>query len=128
VRRLSVVVCLLLAGSSRFAASASAADREDKPFETLSILFPFYNDAFGFAAGYVYGRYLRPFYRSQGIDGRHISSTINTNGVDLGLTWDNRDFPVSPAHGQSVSVGLSRDFGAFNSSNSWTVWQTEVDQ
>jgi hypothetical protein len=25
-------------------------------------------------------------------------------------------------------VGLSRDFGAFNSSDSWTVWQAEVDR
>jgi hypothetical protein len=27
-----------------------------------------------------------------------------------------------------VTLGLSRDFGAFNSSSSWTFWQAEVDQ
>jgi outer membrane protein assembly factor BamA len=70
----------------------------------------------------------RLFYRSQEITGDDVSSTISTNGVDLGLTWDNRDFPPNPARGQSVTLGLSRDFGAFNSSSSWTVRQAEVDQ
>lgn len=70
----------------------------------------------------------RPFFRSQQIDGDDISTTVSTNGIDLGLTWDNRDFLTNPARGQSVSLLLSRDFGAFNSSDSWTVWQVEVDQ
>jgi hypothetical protein len=39
----------------------------------------------------------RPFYRSQQIDGNDISTTISTNGIDLGLTWDNRDFLTNPA-------------------------------
>ena len=71
---------------------------------------------------------LRPFYRSQEIDGDDLSTTISTNGVDLGLTWDNRDFPPNPARGQSVTLGVSRDFGLFDSSDSWTVLQGEVDQ
>ncbi len=71
---------------------------------------------------------VRPFYRSQEIDGDDVSRTVSTNGTDLGLTWDNRDFPVNPSRGQSVALGLSRDFGAFNSSDSWTVMQAEVDQ
>ena len=70
----------------------------------------------------------RPFYRSQQSDGDDISTTISTNGIDLGLTWDNRDFPTNPARGQSVSLAWSRDFGAFNSSEAWTVLQAEVDQ
>jgi hypothetical protein len=68
----------------------------------------------------------RPFYRSQEIDGDDLS--ISTNGVDLGLTWDNRDFPANPARGQSVTLGVSRDFGLLDSSGSWTVLQAEVDQ
>lgn len=39
---------------------------------------------------------LRPFYRAQEIDGDDLSTTISTNGVDLGLDWDNRDFPPNP--------------------------------
>jgi hypothetical protein len=68
---------------------------------------------------------LRPFYRSQEIDGDDLSTTISTNGVDFGLDWDNRDFPPNPARGQSVSLGVSRDFGLFDSSGSWTVVQGE---
>jgi hypothetical protein len=71
---------------------------------------------------------LRPFYRSQNIDGDHLSSTISTKGLDVGLTWDNRDFPTNPARGQSVTLALSRDFGLLDSSDSWTVLQGEVDQ
>ena len=71
---------------------------------------------------------LRPFYRSQEIDGDDLSTTISTNGVDLGLRWDNRDFPFNPARGQSVTLGVSRDFGLFDSSDPWTVLQGEVDQ
>jgi hypothetical protein len=71
---------------------------------------------------------VRPFYRSQQIDGDDVSATVSTNGIDFGLTWDNRDFPTNPARGQSVSLALSRDFGAFNSSDTWTVWHAEVDQ
>ena len=70
----------------------------------------------------------RPFYRSQQIDGDDVSTTTSTNGIDVGLTWDNRDFPTNPARGQSVTLALSRDFGALNSSDSWTVWQAEIDQ
>jgi hypothetical protein len=70
----------------------------------------------------------RPFFRSQQIDGDDISTTVSTNGIDVGLAWDNRDFPINPARGQGVSLMLSQDFGAFNSSDSWTVWQVEVDQ
>ena len=71
---------------------------------------------------------LRPFYRSQEIDGDDVSTTVSTNGVEFGLTWDNRDFRPNPARGQSVALGVSRDFGLFDSSDSWTVLQGEVDQ
>jgi hypothetical protein len=71
---------------------------------------------------------LRPFYRSQEIDGDDVSTTVSTNGIDFGLTWDNRDFPTNPARGQSVTLGISRDFGLLDSSGSWTVLQAEVDQ
>ena len=70
----------------------------------------------------------RPFYRSQEIDGDDVQTTINTNGLDLGLTWDNRDFPHNPARGQSIRLAFSQDFGWFNSSGPWTVWQAEADQ
>lgn len=71
---------------------------------------------------------LRPFYRSQQIDGDYISSTNRTNGIDLSLFWDNRDFPVNPAAGNSLRVRFSRDFGILGSSSSWSNVEGEADQ
>ena len=50
---LRAIVCLFLLLQSCAPATVSADTRED--FETLAVPFPFYNEAFGFAAGYVSG-------------------------------------------------------------------------
>ena len=71
---------------------------------------------------------LRPFYRAQKIAGDDMSFTQKTNGVDLSLLWDNRDFPVNPSRGNSLQFKGSRDFGAFDSSNSWTSYSAEMDK
>ena len=70
----------------------------------------------------------RPFYRNQQIDGDDGDEKSVTNGVDLNVYWDNRDFFVNPSTGHSLKLGLSRDFGLFDSSNSWTFLQAEFDQ
>jgi len=71
---------------------------------------------------------LRPFYRRQEIDGDDINEDILTNGLDLALFWDNRDFFANPTQGHALDVKVSRDFGQFDSSNSWTVLQGELDK
>ena len=70
----------------------------------------------------------RPFYRSQEIDGDDFFGELETNGIDVSFYWDNRDFIPSPERGQSLLLEFSRDFGWFNSSNSWTALQGEYDQ
>jgi len=70
---------------------------------------------------------LRPFYRSLRISGDQGSAHIATNGVDLIAFWDNRDYPASASRGNSVSLQVSRDFGALNSSGSWTNVSGEYD-
>ena len=70
---------------------------------------------------------LRPFYRSQEVDGDHADEKLRTNGVDLAYFWDNRDFPNNPSRGNALRLELSRDFGVLNSSESWTVVQAEFD-
>lgn len=42
------------------------------------------------------------------------------NGIRFGLLYDNSDFPLNPTRGNITSVTLSRDFGWFASSNTWT--------
>jgi outer membrane protein assembly factor BamA len=69
-----------------------------------------------------------PFFRSISITGDDIADTkIKTNGVDLFLDWDNRDYPTNPSKGLGLRLGISRDFGALESSKSWTASQAELD-
>ena len=70
---------------------------------------------------------LRPFYRSQEIDGDDVDTTVKTNGLDLSLFWDNRDFAANPSKGFGLRGKVSRDFGWFNSSDSWTNLEGELD-
>ena len=70
---------------------------------------------------------LRPFYRSQEIDGDDIDTTVKTNGLDFSLFLDNRDFAANPSKGFGLRGKVSRDFGWFNSSDSWTNMEGELD-
>jgi len=70
---------------------------------------------------------MRPFYRSQQIDGDNVDETVKTNGLDFSVFWDNRDFYANPSRGFGLRGKLSRDFGWLNSTNSWTNVEGEVD-
>jgi hypothetical protein len=70
---------------------------------------------------------MRPFYRSQEIDGDDVDETVKTNGIDFSLFWDNRDFDANPSKGIGFRGKVSRDFGWFNSSGSWTNVEGELD-
>jgi len=70
---------------------------------------------------------MRPFYRSQEIDGDDVDETVKTNGLDLSLFWDNRDFDANPSKGFGFRGKMSRDFGWLNSSDSWTNLEGELD-
>jgi len=71
---------------------------------------------------------LRPFYRWQQIDSDDLNDNFRTNGLDLGLFWDDRDFAPNPSKGHGLQLKVSRDFGLADSDNSWTVLQGELDQ
>ena len=70
---------------------------------------------------------LRPFYRSQQLDGDDVDETIKTNGLDFSVFWDNRDFYANPSKGFGLRGKVSRDFDWFDSSNSWTNLEGELD-
>lgn len=70
---------------------------------------------------------LRPFYRSQSIDGDDVDVDVKTNGLDFSVFWDNRDFYANPSRGFGLRGELSRDFGWFDSSDSWTNVEGEID-
>jgi hypothetical protein len=77
----------------------------------------------------------RPFYqrRTVEVDSDNIDlfppqagfedgdeAEFQTNGVTLGVEYDNRDFASNPSRGSLTRVNVSRDFGALDSFNSWT--------
>jgi hypothetical protein len=43
-----------------------------------------------------------------------------TNGLDFWLEYDNTDFTRNPSYGSRQQIMVSRDFGWFDSTNSWT--------
>jgi hypothetical protein len=70
---------------------------------------------------------LRPFYRSQQINGDDVDEDIKTNGLDFSVFLDNRDFYANPSKGFGLRGKVSRDFDWFDSSNSWTNVEGELD-
>ena len=45
---------------------------------------------------------------------------VSTNGIEVGIEYDNRDFTPNPTQGSLSQFRVTRDFGWFDSSNSWT--------
>ena len=83
---------------------------------------------------------LKPFYqlRSMVVDDQNIDQFPPffpvqngdevdgiSNGLKTFLEYDNRDFSVNPQQGSYQRLEVARDFGLFNSSNSWTSVEAE---
>jgi outer membrane protein assembly factor BamA len=45
---------------------------------------------------------------------------VSTNGLTLGIEYDNRDFANNPSLGSLTKFKITRDFGVLDSFNSWT--------
>ena len=71
---------------------------------------------------------VRPFYLSQTLRSSGHAESQRTNGVDVTLNWDNRDYFTNPSVGQSLTLRWSRDFAWFDSTSAWTVVSGELDQ
>lgn len=51
-----------------------------------------------------------------------------TNGLEFWLEYDNTDFPRNPSRGSRQLLKFTRDFGWFDSSNSWTNIQADLSK
>ncbi|WP_027183722.1 BamA/TamA family outer membrane protein [Desulfovibrio inopinatus] len=71
---------------------------------------------------------LKPFYRARTFELPKGVTTNNTNGLEVALVYDNTDFKPSPSTGSLQRFALSRDFGLFDSSGSWTAIEGEVNR
>ena len=80
-----------------------------------------------FESGLTYVE-MQPFYRLQQVDSDDVREDVKTNGLEVSLFHDNRDFRFNPSKGSALRLRLTRDFGLFDSSDSWTVVDTEIDK
>lgn len=70
-----------------------------------------------------------PFYRYLEISGSDIDDyETKTNGLELALYWDNRDFPANPTMGNSLLLKMTNDFGWLDSTESWLATELEFDK
>ncbi len=87
--------------------------------------------------------YARPFYqrRTLEVDAENIGSIppqtglvegeevdVSTNGLELGIEYDNRDFSPNPSQGSRIQLRVARDFGWLESYNSWTSLEFSVSK
>lgn len=70
---------------------------------------------------------LMPFFRSQNVENDLVDIEQATNGMELGLFYDNRDIGSNPSRGESVRLRVARDWGEFDSTDSWTSLGAEGD-
>jgi len=77
-----------------------------------------------FVSGRTYFE-MKPFYRLQQVDSDDVQEDVKTNGLELSLFRDNRDFKLNPSKGSALRLKFNRDFGWFDSSDSWTVVDAE---
>ena len=80
-----------------------------------------------FTSGLTYLE-VKPFYRWQEVDSDEVRKNVRTNGIELSLFRDNRDFKLNPSTGSALRLKFNRDFGWLDSSNSWTVVDGEFDK
>jgi outer membrane protein assembly factor BamA len=63
-----------------------------------------------------------------GVDVIEEEVVASTNGLSLWFEYDNTNFPRNPSKGSRQIVKISRDFGWFDSSNTWTNVQISLSK
>jgi outer membrane protein assembly factor BamA len=71
---------------------------------------------------------IKPFYRYRSFDFEDKEAAGNTNGIELGIVHDNRDFPQNPSKGGVQRLYIAGDFGWFDSFSSWSVIKGSVSK
>ena len=71
---------------------------------------------------------LTPFLEDLSLETPIADFHRDENGLRFGLVYDNTDFPLNPSCGNISRVTISRDFGLFSSSDTWTNLSSEYAQ
>ncbi|MGV6826452.1 MAG: BamA/TamA family outer membrane protein [bacterium] len=72
----------------------------------------------------------RYFYRYRDLQEFEDSDELaaRTNGLEFWIDYENTDFAANPSYGSRQTLTLTRDFGWFDSSNSWTNLEFEASK
>ena len=71
---------------------------------------------------------ITPRWEYQALESAPADLHSDTNGLEFGVIYDNSDFPLNPSRGNVAQLQVKRDFGLFNSSDSWTNISGEFTQ
>lgn len=63
-------------------------------------------------------------YQTYQLDPGDQERTIHP--IQLGITYDNTDFPTNPSFGSRQFIGVTHDFGWLESDETWTFWEVGV--
>ena len=71
---------------------------------------------------------VKAFFHYRDLDnvGQPDVLSVNSNGLEFKLDYNNTDFLRNPSSGSRQQLKLTRDFGWFNSSTSWTNIEVEL--
>ncbi|ROS01981.1 surface antigen-like protein [Sinobacterium caligoides] len=71
---------------------------------------------------------LRQFNRYQSYEQESGKIDGAVHGVELGLLYDNTDFPLNPSKGSRQYIAISRDYGWLESDHSWSFVELEASK
>jgi hypothetical protein len=63
-------------------------------------------------------------YQTYQVEPLDLERTIHP--IQLGITYDNTDFPTNPTFGSRQFIGVTSDFGWLESEETWAFWEVEV--
>jgi len=61
-----------------------------------------------------------PEYRRKTVENEELNAPFETLNLEVGLLWDNRDFPMNPSRGGHVELSYQRDVLDSDSLNGWS--------
>jgi outer membrane protein assembly factor BamA len=70
----------------------------------------------------------RTFWRERTLELPEAQPINKTNGVELNLIYNNTDFPTNPSRGSIQRLAVTRDFGLWESSQTWTTVEIEASK
>ncbi|MGL1932683.1 MAG: BamA/TamA family outer membrane protein [Desulfotalea sp.] len=70
---------------------------------------------------------LRQYNQTESFDLNYTQYEKSVHPFELGIGYDNTDYPVNPSTGSSQYLGVMHDFG-WDGETSWTFWQFEASK